>query len=402
MKLTLKPLLYAGLSLVAISLLFYAFLPPAVEVDVVPVIRGKLEVTVREDGKTRIKERYVVSTPLGGELLRVDLHAGDRVQAGKSLLAVIEPGDPSLLDARSRTEAEARVKAAEARLRHAQAQLKQAQASHDFAEAQHRRAETLFSKATISQEAFDAATYQLRTAQEGVHAGGFAVQIAEFELQQAQAALIRTTVDDPRTDSRFEIRSPITGEVLRVFQESAAMLSAGTRLMELGDRENLEVEIDVLSSDAVRISPGAKIYLEHWGTTVPLLARVRLIEPQAVLKVSALGVEEQRVNIIADFVGPPELRKRLGDAYRVDGRIVIWEGDNVLKANAGACFRHADGWAVYRLVNGRAQLTKVETGHSSGLEVEILGGLEEHDKLVAYPSDQIFDGTRIVPRKTQR
>lgn len=404
MTFSVRSILYAGLAVLAGALLLYAFLPPAADVDVALVTRGKLEVAVREDGKTRIKERYMVSTPLAGELLRVALHSGDKVQAGKSLLAVIEPGDPSLLDARARAESEARVKASEAKLLHAHAQLERVQASQEFARTQHVRIEKLLSSKTVSQEVFDAAVHELNTTRENVHAGEFAVKIAEFELQQAKAALIRTsgTGAGPQGDNRFEIISPIDGEVLRVIQESAAMLPSGTHLMELGDRGNLEVEVDVLSSDAVLISPGAKMYLEHWGSKVPLLARVRLVEPQGFLKVSALGVEEQRVNVIADFVDPPEVRKRLGDAYRVEARIVIWESEDVLKVNAGACFRHEAGWAVYRINNSCARLTKVEIGHNSGLEVEILGGLNDGDQLVAYPSDQIFDGTRIATTKNRR
>jgi HlyD family secretion protein len=381
------------------ALLLYAFLPPAVEADVAIVTRGKLEVTVNEDGKTRIKERYVVSTPLAGELLRVDLHAGDAVRAGETLLAVIEPGDPSLLDIRAKAEAEARVKAAEARQLHSQAQLNRARATQSFARTEHARAEKLLPAKAVTQEAYNAAVHLLRTAAEDVRAAEFAVRIAEFELQQAQAALTRTHRSDPTTDSGFEIRSPINGEVLRVFQESAAMLPPGTRLMELGDRTDLEVEIDVLSSDGVRIPVGARTYLEHWGATKPLMARVRLVEPQAFLKVSALGVEEQRVNVIADFVDPPVARERLGDAYRVEARIVIWEGENVLKVNAGALFRSKDEWSLYRISDGRARLAIVKVGRSSGLETEIIDGLEENDEVVAYPSDQIHDGVRVVPRR---
>jgi len=402
MKLFRRSLLYGGLVVLAGALLLYAFLPPAIEVDVAEVTRGTLEVAVREDGKTRIKERYVVSTPLAGELLRVDLHAGDKLEAGKTLLAVIQPGDPSLLDARTRAESEARVKATEAKLAHAQAQLERAEASYEFARSQLARAERLLPQRAVSQEAYDLALHLTRTTQEDVHSSTFAIQIAEFELQQAKAALLQTDGGDDSADTSFRIYSPISGEILRVFQESAAMLPPGARLMEIGDRRDLEVEIDVLSSDAVRISPGAKMYLRHWGATEPLLARVRLIEPQAFLKVSALGVEEQRVNVIGDFVDPPEKWQRLGDAYRVEASIVIWEKDNVLKTNAGACFRYGEGWAVYRITGGRAKRTKVEIGQSSGLEVELLNGLAEHDQLVAYPSDQVSDGTRVVPRSHPR
>jgi HlyD family secretion protein len=401
-KLSLRLLLYVGLAAIVAALLWYAFVPPPAEVDVAMVTRGKLEVTVNEDGKTRIKERYIVSAPLGGELLRVDLHPGDVVRAGETLVAVVEPGDPSLLDARAHAEAKARVSAAEAKGLHARAEQDRAQASYEFALNEQRRAERLLPAKAISQGDYDKAVHLLRTATEDVHANEFAVRIAKFELEQAQAAFTRTRETPDAGETRFEIRSPINGEVLRVFQESEGAISAGTRLVELGDPNDLEVEVDVLSSDAVRIPLGAKMYLEHWGSAPPLMARVRLVEPQAFLKVSALGVEEQRVNVIADFVDPPPGRQRIGDAYRVEARIVVWEADPVLKLNAGALFRHRDGWAVYRIVNGRAKLTTVVVGQSSGLETEIVEGLAEEDRVVAYPSDQILDGTRVTPRESRR
>jgi HlyD family secretion protein len=385
--------------LAAAAALVYAFVPPPAEIEVAQVRRGRLEVTIDEDGKTRIKERYIVTAPLGGELLRVQLHAGDSVKAGETSLAVIQPSDPSLLDARAHTEALARVKAAEARLEHAKILLNRAQASKTYATAEHDRAEKLLPSKTVTQEQYDLSLHFLRTATQDVRAGEFAVRIATYELELAQAALIRTRASEPNHDSSLEVRSPIDGEVLRVLRESEGLLLPGTALMELGDPRDLEVEVDVLSADAVRIPLGGKVYLEHWGAPEPLLARVRLVEPQAFLKVSALGVEEQRVNVIADFVDPPELRGRLGDAYRVEARIVVWQSDDVLKCTAGALFRCEGGWAVYRVVHGRAVLTKVEVGQSNGLETQIVGGLKEGDEIIAYPSDQVHDGVRVASRR---
>lgn len=402
MKAVVRQLPYAVFLLLAGALLLYAFWPPAVEVDLVTVHRGPLEVVIREDGRTRVKERYVVSAPLGGELLRVTLHPGDRVVAGETLIAVIEPGDPALLDVRTRAELDARARAADARQMHAQTQLERAQKTYDFSKSQHARAEQLLSQNAASKEEYDQAVLELRIAADDVQAAEFAVKIAEFESQQAQAALIRTQKTPADADNRMEIRSPIGGEVLKVFQESAGLLTAGSPLVELGDRTDMEVEVDVLSSDAVKISPGAKMYLEHWGSSSPLQAQVRLIEPQAFLKVSALGVEEQRVNVIADFTDPFEVRQRLGDAYRVEAGIVIWSGDSVIKCSAGAFFRFEGGWAAYRVINGQARLTLVELGQSSGRETEILSGLSENDVLIAYPSDQIHDGVRVQQRTTRR
>lgn len=394
--------MYAALALAAAALVGYAFLPPPAEVEIARVERGPLEVTVNDDGKTRIKERYLVAAPLGGELMRVSLHAGDAVRAGETVLAVIQPGDPSLLDERSLAESEARVKAAEARIEHAQALSDRASAAYNEANARYARIEKLLPSGAASREQYDVALNALRTATEDVHAGEFAVKIAEYELELARAALIRSQAGSPKSGKGLEIRAPIDGEVLRVIRESGGMVAPGAQLMELGDPRDLEVEIDVLSSDAVRIGPGAEVHLEHWGATKPLEARVRLVEPQAFLKVSSLGVEEQRVNVIADFVDPPESRSRLGDAYRVEAKIVVWKGDDVLKVNAGALFRYAGGWAVYRILDRRAVLTKVEVGHSSGLESEITGGLKAGDQVIAYPSDQVRDGVRVQSRAAEQ
>lgn len=393
---------YALASVMAGSLLLYAFWPSAVDVDVVSVNSGPLEVTINEDGRTRVRERYIVSMPMSGQLLRVLLHPGDRVVAGETHLAVIEAGDPALLDARTRAETEARVKAAEARKMHAQAQLERARANVDFATKQQARAEKLRTEKALPEANYDTAILDLRTALDDVKAAEFSVKIAEFELEQSQVALSRTQLTGDSTLTRMEIRAPIDGEVLQVFQESGGLLPAGTNIVELGDRRDMEVEVDVLSSDAVKIAPGATMYLDHWGESGPLLARVRLVEPKAFLKVSALGVEEQRVNVIADFVDPLEVRQRLGDAYRVEARIVTWSTDKTIKCQAGAFFRFHGGWATYRLVHGRARLTPVELGHSSGREVEILSGLQVDDELIAYPGDQIVDGIRVHRRTVSR
>lgn len=390
---------YAVACVLAGALLLYAFWPPAVEVDVVAVNSGPLEVTINEDGRTRVKERYIVSMPMSGQLLRVLLHPGDRVVAGETYIAVIEAGDPALLDARTRAETEARVKAAEAKKMHAQTQIELARARVDFATKQHARAEKLRAEKALPDATYDTAILELRTATDDVKAAEFSLKIAEFELEQAQVALSHIQLTGDSTLTRMEIRSPIDGEVLQVFQESGGLLPAGTNIVELGDRTGMEVEVDVLSSDAVRIAPGVKMYLDHWGDQAPLVARVRLVEPKAFLKVSALGVEEQRVNVIADFVDPLEVRQRLGDAYRVEARIVVWSKENTVKCNAGAVFRHEGGWAAYRIVRGRAQLTPVELGHSSGRETEIVSGLQVSDELIAYPGDQVVDGVRVQRRR---
>jgi len=390
--------LAAGL-LVA-GLLAYSFWPRPLEVEVGQASRGPLCVTVDEDGKTRIKERYVVSAPLAGRLQRITLRAGDPVTAEQTLLAVIEPADPSLLDERSRAEAEARVKAAEATRKQATAKLERARVAHNLSLKELQRIHQMrVGRETTFQE-LEAAEHKERMAQEDVKTAQFALQIANFELDLARAALTRAQPRSPGdADSwRFEIRAPVSGRVLRVFQESSAIVAPGQRLLEVGDPGDLEVEVDVLSSDAVKIVPGAKVILDHWGGDEPLLGQVRLVEPSGFMKRSALGVEEQRVNVIIDFVDPPEKRRRLGDAYRVEARIVIWSADKVLKVPSGSLFRRGDAWAVFTVEEGRAQLRRVTVGRSNALETEITSGLQEGAVVILHPGDKIQPGSRVTRR----
>jgi HlyD family secretion protein len=380
--------------------LFLAFRPPPVEVDLGTITRGPLRVSVAAEGKTRIKERYVVSAPLGGQLLRVVLHPGDPVVAGQTILAAIEPGDPGLLDARVKTQAEARVRATEAANRQAEAVLARARQAHHLAVTQLERLRRLRSVGSASTEEYDAAQTKERLAEEEVRAAEFGVKVAGFEQEQARAALIRV---QPRSGTssaadRFEIRSPIDGKVLRVLQESEAVVTPGTKLLEIGNPTDLEMEIEVLSSDAVKIPPAARVVVEQWGGPEPLHGRVRVVEPEAFLKISALGVEEQRVYVIADFTSPVERRRRLGDAYRLETQIVVWEADNVLKVPAGALFRHQGTWAVFGVRDGRARRTAVAVGQSNESEAEVLEGLSEGDSVVLHPSDRVVDGVRVRSR----
>jgi HlyD family secretion protein len=397
----LAPLL---VGLAVVGLLIYAFLPAAVEADVATVRRGALRVTVDEDGKTRIKQRYVVSAPLSGQLLRITLRPDDKVRQGQTLIAVIQPTDPSLLDARSRAQAKARVSAAEASRRQAEAQFQRAKAGHELAAAELARAQRLQEGRSIARQEFENAVHRERAASAELQAAQHAVRVADFELEQAQAALLRTQPRSPgEADNEvFEIRAPINGKVLRVFQESETVVSPGTRLLEIGNPEDLEIEIDVLSVDAVKIRRGAGVLLEHWGGTGPLQAEVRVVEPAGFTKISALGVEEQRVWVIADFVGPAEKWRGLGDGYRVEARIVTWEEADVLKVPAGALFRHEGDWAVFRIMAGRVALRPVRVGQGNGLETQILEGLQEGDQVVLYPSDRLANGVAVTPRRRAR
>lgn len=392
-----------------------SFRPQPVEVDLAAVERGDVLVTVDEDGKTRIREKYVVSTPLSGRLLRINMDPGDPVVAGKTLLATIEPRDPELLDARAIAQAEARVRAAESAVKKTEPMLEQARIEQSNAETQLQRirgADIAFTEAEV-----DEAEARYRSATEDLRGAKYAQEIAEFELEQAEAALVRSRPRDedsqspgsnlPETEStgenglngwNYNIRSPISGRVLRVFQESSAVVTAGMSLLELGDPSDLEVEIDVLSSDAVKIEPGDRVMLEHWGGDRTLGGRVRLVEPSGFTKISTLGVEEQRVNVIVDLTDPVDARRSLGDGFRVEARIVVAEAKDVLRIPASALFRPEEGWAVFRVVDGRAVATEVEPGHQNGLEAEIKSGLASGDQVIIHPSDQIADGVAVVSR----
>jgi HlyD family secretion protein len=385
-------------ALLLAGLFGYAFWPRPAEVDLAPVVRGPLKVTVDEDGKTRIRDRYSVSAPLAGRLVRITLHPGDRVLAGKTVVATIEPCDPALLDDRARAEAEARLKAAEATRSQAGPKLQRSRVAYNYASGELNRARRLVSDGGASQQEYADMQSKERQAQEDLKTNQFAMQIAEFEVDLARAALTRTRPRSPGDSdtSRFDILAPVSGRVLHVFQESTAVVTPGHQLLEVGDPADLEVEVDVLSSDAVKIAPEAEVFLERWGGEEALRGRVRLVEPAGFLKRSALGVEEQRVYVIIDFVDPPEKYTRLGDAYRVEARIVVWSADKVVKIPAGALFRQGEDWAVYAVEDGKVQVRRVEVGRSNGLETEIRSGLTEGEAVVLHPGDKIQAGARVT------
>jgi len=397
----LKRLLLVFAAFGILALIVYAFLPKPVDVDLATPERGPLRVTVDEEGKTRIKERYVVSTPLAGRLMRIELDAGDEISAGETLLAVVEATDPALLDPRALAEAEARVKAAEAKLKQADPARQRAKTEMQYAETELGRVRALHAKNAASKQELDQKERLFQASEQDYRAASFAEEIARFELELSQAALVQTRPNGGGSveERRFEIHAPITGRVLRVFEESATVVAAGARLLEVGNTADLEIEVDVLSSDAVNIKPGAPVLLEQWGGETPLRGTVRLVEPSGFTKVSALGVEEQRVNVIIDFVDPPQQRPTLGDGFRVEARIIVWERADVLKVPTSALFRHGDDWAVFVVADGRAVRRPVKTGRRNGLEAEVLDGLASGTPVIIHPSDKVEDGVAVVVRE---
>ena len=412
MKFSGRKLLLTLFVIGVVGLLVYAFLPKPIEVEVATAERGDLQVTVDEDGKTRIKEKYIISTPLSGRLLRVDLDPGDHITQNKTL-AIIEPTVPELLDVSDVAQIKARVNGALASKKQAIAQEVSTRRKLELARDDYERAQKLYKTRGSSDQRYSEAKHKLLMADANHDAATMAVQVAQFQLELAQAALLRTEPGNPSASEEMQVRVsfdvPEQVQVLRVFQESETIVTPGKKLLEVGNTTNLEVEVDVLSQDGVRIQQQLKehgkvpVYLEGWGGEHPLPGRVRLVEPGAFLKISALGVEEQRVNVIIDFDFPSEAERMkglalLGDAYRVVARIVIWEGKDVVKVPAGALFRHEGEWAVFRVQDGVAKLQPVRVGHGNGLETEIISGLEPGAGVILHPNDQIRDGVQVFAR----
>ena len=398
---TIRRRLWLALLILILGGLFaYAFVPRPVEIDIVEAQEGALQISIDEDGKTRVKERYTLAAPLAGRLLRIDLDPGDPVEAGQTMLALVEPAVPALLDERTLAQSEARVKAAEAALSRSLANQNSADQRRRQAEANLQRRQKLFDQQMISRQEFDDASYASQTAREDHRAALFAVQIARAELTQANAALLRLRELRPgQPQDAFPLLAPADGQVLRVLQESATVVTPGTPLVEVGNAKDLEVVIDVLSSDAVRIRPGQRVLLEQWGGGEALRGRVRLVEPAAYTKVSALGVEEQRVDVVVDLEAPPDSRPTLGDGYRVEARIIVWEKDKVQKVPSGALFRREGQWAVFVVDGNRARLRPLTTGQSNGLETEVLAGLEAAERVILHPGDKVDEGVRVQVRR---
>ena len=399
MKFSLRTLIWACVLLAMILAGTLALIPKPIDVEFAAIKEGPLRVFVEEDGKTRIREKYIVSAPVAGRLSRIELDSGDEVRCDETLLAVILPSDPEMLDARSRAEAVARVQAADATVQRSQSNAQQAQINYDLSKSKFERAERLLKTNGISENEYDIAKAEYLANIQATKTAKFDSDIAAFELEMARAAADQLT-NTPDANSAnsvkpFEIYAPISGKVLRVFEKSSTVVSVGTPFMELGDPKNLEMEIDVLSTDAVRIKPGAEITIQHWGGQQPLRGNVRVIEPAAFTKVSSLGVEEQRVNIIADFNEPAERIAALGDGYRIEARITVDETGNALLVPNSALFRHQRQWHVLKVVNDRAVMQGVEIGLQNDSDAQITRGLVQGDNVIVYPSDKIRSGTKV-------
>ncbi|QDT11762.1 efflux RND transporter periplasmic adaptor subunit [Planctomycetes bacterium K23_9] len=381
-----------------VALVAYGLIPQPIEVDTVQPTTGSLAITIDDDGETRIRERYILSAPVTGKMLRVELDAGDLVVAGETKIAKIQPSDPSLLDARSRAEAQARVRVAIAAHDQATTAVARAKEALELAEKDFERAKKLRKNNAIAQADYDAADNRMRLAIADIRSAESAQRVAQYEIDQAEATVKYMKASyDPDDDHFFNIVSPITGKVLEIFREDSGVIASGTSVASIGDPSDLEIVIDVLSSDAVKVRLGNPVRIQHWGGEKPLDAVVRLVEPSAFLKVSALGVEEKRVNVIADFTDPFQDRETLGDGFRIEAKIVVDDTPaDSMNVPAGVLFRQGKAWKAYRVINGTAEPVTVEVGKSNGISTEILSGVQPSDQLILHPTESIESGVKVI------
>ncbi len=383
--------LLAGLA----ALIVLGLRPSATVVETAPVVTGALRAAVSEEGKTRIRQRYVVAAPVSGQLRRIAFKPGAEVEAGVTVVAVIDPLPASPLDERNRALAEARRDST-------RIVLEKSRTSHELARKELRRIEQMFAAKTISPQEMESAQMRETAAARDVAAAEGALKQVEAEL--ATVGVLGGPVSQPAADDReadppVEVKANASGRVLRVFQESARAVMQGTPLLEVGDPADLEVVVEMLSRDGAAIAPGAPVALEQWGGPMPLEGKVRLVEPAAFTKISALGVEEQRVNVVVDITTPLEQRRSLGDNFRVEARVITWENASVLKLPTSGLFRQGNDWAAYVVRGGTAQHVAVKAGRSSGAEIQITEGLVEGDEVILYPGDRIKAGQRVKPTK---
>lgn len=377
----------------------WALWPQPVQVDVAVLARGPLEVTVEDEGITRVRDVYTVSAPIAGKFLRPPQKVGDEVTAGQSIVAVLQPSDPQFLDIRTQRVNAAAIEAAEAAVTFAEAQVAQARSQLSFMQGDLRRATELSARQAIAERTLDKAKLDVTSAEAAVASAVATLEVRRQELESARARMIQPGQQNTGDGACcIQVPAPISGRVLKVIAENEQVVQAGAPLIDIGDPGALEITVDLLSRDAVRVDAGAPARIENWGGAI-LNARVRRVEPAGFTKVSALGIEEQRVKAILDFTDPPQAWQRLGHGFRIIARIVVWRDDRVLQVPLGALFRHGDAWAVFRIIEGRARLTPIEIAERNLRSARVLQGLGEGDTVILYPSDRIVDSVRVVRRQ---
>jgi len=381
-----------------ISAIVYGFMPKPVSVDLVKVSRGPLKVTVEEEGRTRVKDRFVVSAPVAGFMRRIQFDVGDRVQKGQSLVE-LEPLKSNLLDPRSHAAAQAAVSSAEASLKVEEERARAAAADAEYARTNLERIRKLYEGGYVAKDALEQAETGAKRAGANLLSAEAAVKVARFELERAQTVLRHSAAENTEIQGKIvTIQSPVNGSVLKIYRESEGVVQSGEPVIDIGDPEKLEVKVEVLSADAVKIKPGASVLFERWGGNSTLPGRVRVVEPAGFTKISSLGVEEQRVLVIVDLTSSDKGAQSLGDGYRLEASFIIWEGKDILQAPASGLFRNQEGWAIFVVKNNRALKREVRVGQRTGLVAEVLSGLTEGEEVISHPDNSIEDRTRVRPR----
>jgi len=387
--------LIAGV-VVVLAIVAMAMWPESIEVNAAKVEQGSMQVTLDEDGETRVRDKFVVSAPVAGRLQRIELEPGDTVVKGKTVVARLSTAEAPLLDPRTRSELQAAAEAARAAVGQSRAEFDRSTAELARARTTLQRQQELMKAGAIAADALDAAETSVSTAEEARKAAEFAVSRSEYELQLARARLQAPT---PAGGRAVEVVAPVSGVILKRLRESESVVPAGEPLLEIGEPGRIEIVADFLSTDAVRIQPGAPVLIEGWGGSDPLKGRVRRIEPAGFMKVSALGVEEQRVNVLIDFENP-SAATRLGDAFRVEVRVVVWREENVVKAPVGSLFRRGNDWASFVIDGEQVHLVTTELGQRNDEDAQIIKGLSAGQSVVLHPPDTLTDGARIRVRAT--
>jgi HlyD family secretion protein len=390
----------AVIGVVLLLAVAYAYWPRPIPVDIVKVTKGEMFVAVEDDGVTRVKEVYIISAPIAGRVLRIETHVGDDIEAGKTVVAQMLPADPVLWDARTRRELEFTVSAARAARDVAAAATAAATARATEARQELARTRQLFAKGHVAQARLDRAETQLQTADADVATAQAALRQREFDVKTAETTLMAPSEfsRQPAAKRYYDVRSAVSGKVLRLIHENEAVVQAGQPLVEIGDPRNLEVVVDLLSTDAVKTSVGDAVQIKRWGGDGYLNGRVRRIEPSGALKISSLGIEEQRVKVLVDITDPPDRWSRLGHGYQVDAAIVLWRAPNAVQVPVGALFRDGSKWAVFRVRDARAVVQHVEIGHINDTGAEVLHGLEAGQDVVTHPSDRVQAKVLVVAR----
>ncbi|HSE26148.1 MAG TPA: HlyD family efflux transporter periplasmic adaptor subunit [Pyrinomonadaceae bacterium] len=391
MKRTLNTIVLILVAGVVVALIIMWLRPAPTKVEVAQAFRGPMNVTVGGEGKTRVRDRYVVAAPVAGHLRRITLRRGDAVEPGQ-VIAQIDSMPLTPLDPRQNAEAIARVNAAQDTKREVDRMIERSKAIYDQARRDCERCETLVRSGDIPRQELEKAQTAVATSFREYEAARDRAESAAHEVEVASAALLEANQSPNPARAAIKVEAPTRGKVLRVVEESERVIAAGAPLVELSNPSKLEIVIELLSTDVVKVIPGALVFIEEWGGQEALEARVRLIEPSAFTKVSALGIEEQRVNVVADLTTPSTA---LGDGYRVEGRIVVWQSDNVLQVPVSSLFRRGKTWNLFVVENGVARLHEVEVGQRTPFEAEIKSELEEGAAVIVHPSNQISDGKRV-------